>query len=103
MDTRDRLGEELKKIMDEDSESIVLSSDLMNRIIEKSKPKPTSQLRDFLNREIEIPLAPALIGFAALIALTIIPKDIFSDNSIQVIDIGGSQIIIRDDREVADK
>ena len=103
MDTRDRLGEELKKIMDEDSESIVLSSDLMNRIIEISKPKPTSQIRDFLNREIEIPLAPALIGFAALIALTIIPKDIFSDNSIQVIDIGGSQIIIRDDREVADK
>jgi hypothetical protein len=102
MNTRDRLGEELKKIMDEDSESIVLSSDFMNRIIEKSKPTPISRVRDFLNSEIEIPLAPALIGFAALIAITIIPKDIFKDNSIQVIDIGGSQIIIRDDREVAD-
>lgn len=103
MDTRDRLGEELKKIMDEDSESIVLTSDFMNRIIEKSKPTPISRVRDFLNHEIEIPLAPAIIGFAALIAITIFPKDIFKDNSIQVIDIGGSQIIIRGDREVADK
>lgn len=103
MDEMDKLGQEIKSILEEDSKGIALRGETINNIIKSSKPTLQIKFREFMNREIEIPLAPAIAGLAALLVISILPKGVFKDHNIQVIDIGGSQIIIRDDREVADK
>lgn len=103
MDVMDKLGQEIKSILEEDSKGIALRGETINNIIKSSKPTLQIKFREFMNREIEIPLAPAIAGLAALLVISILPKGVFKDHNIQVIDIGGSQIIIRDDREVADK
>lgn len=103
MNEMDKLGQEIKNIFEEDSKDIVLSSEAIDNILISSKPALLVKLKGFLNKEIEIPIAPAIAGLAALLIISILPKGVFKDHNIQVIDIGGSQIIIRDDREVADK
>lgn len=103
MNEMDKLGLEIKNILEEDSKGIALSSDAINSILKSSKPTLLVKLKEFMNKEIEIPLAPAVAGLAALLVISILPRGVFKDHKIQVIDIGGSQIIIRDDREVADK
>jgi hypothetical protein len=102
MNKVDKLGQEIKNIFEEDSEGIALSNETINNIIKNSKPSRMVKFRELMNKEIEIPLAPAIAGLAALLVISILPKGVFKDHNIQVIDIGGSQIIIRDDREVAD-
>lgn len=103
MDNKDLLGLELKSIMEEDSRDLKLSEQAINRIISSREKTWKDKLNDFLNKEIEIPLAPALVGFAALFVVTILPKNIFNDENIKIINIDSSQIIIRDGKEVGRK
>ena len=56
-----------------------------------------------LNKEIEIPLAPAIIGFAALVVLTIVPKDVMKLQKERIVDINCSQVIIRESYKVSKK
>lgn len=96
MDKRDLLGLEIKEVMEEETMDMGLSSKTIQNIISTRKRTWRDSLKDFLNKEIEIPLAPALVGFAALLAITSIPKDIFTNQNIKIIDIGSSQMIIRE-------
>lgn len=102
MDNKDFLGQELKSLMEEESKGVKLSDDLIEKIINSREKTWTDKLNDFLNKEIEVPLAPALVGFAALLAISILPKDILKNNNTRIIDIGSSQIIIRE-KEVSRK
>lgn len=102
MDKKDLLGRELKDIMDEDSKELELSQDIIDNIIFSRELTWRDKINNFLNKEVEIPLAPAIVGFAALLAITIIPKDIFKIEKIQVIQIGNSQILVRE-KEVSRK
>lgn len=96
MDKKDLLGLELKSIMEEDTKDLNLSPDAIKKIVGNRRKNWRDKVTDFLNKEIEIPLAPAIIGFAALLAITILPKDIFKNNQVRIIDIGPSQVIIRE-------
>ncbi|NSJ93083.1 hypothetical protein G7A79_28960, partial [Coprococcus sp. MSK.21.13] len=49
----------------------------------------------------EINLSPAIIGFVAILAITILPKDLFNKEKIEIINLNGSQIIFRSDKEVS--
>lgn len=100
MNKKDLLGLELKSVMEEDSVDLKLSDEAINKIISSREKTWKKKLNDFLNKEIEIPLAPALVGFAALFIVTILPKNIFNDENIKIINIDSSQIIIRDGKEV---
>ena len=102
MDNRDLLGKEIKSILKEDSDSIHLSNKLMEDILNSREKTWIEKLEDFLNKEIEIPLAPAIIGFFALLLVSIIPKDIFINQDIRVINIGSSQVFIKE-KEVSRK
>ena len=102
MDKKDLLGLEIKAIMEEDTKEIELSAITIEIIMKIRKRTWRDSVKDFLNKEIEIPLAPALVGFAALLAITAIPKDIFKNQNIKVINIGSSQMIIRE-KEVSRK
>lgn len=96
MDKKDLLGLEIKAVMEADTMGMELSSKTIQNIMNTRKRTWRDNLKDFLNKEIEIPLAPALVGFAALLAITSIPKDIFTNQNIKIIDIGSSQMIIRE-------
>lgn len=102
MDKKDLLGLELKSLMEEDTKDLNLSSDSIDKIIKSRKKTWRDKINDFLNTEIEIPLAPVIVGFAALLVISILPKNIFKDSNIRIIDIGTSQVIIRE-KEVGRK
>lgn len=88
--------------MDEDAKQLELSQDIINNIMNSRQLTWRDKMNQFLNKEIEIPLTPAIVAFAALLAITIIPKDIFKVEKIQVIQIGNSQILVRE-KEVSRK
>lgn len=92
---------ELKKIMEEETVNIVLSQDLKDRILNKRVKTTREKIKDFLNREIEIPLVPLLASFGLAILLIGLPRDLIKrqDNFV-TIDIGRSQIIVRDTGKV---
>lgn len=96
MDKKDLLGIELKSVMEEDSEGLELSANIIDNIMNTRDLTLRDKINNFLNKEIEIPLAPAIVGFAALLVITIIPKNIFINNEIKVINIGSSQVFIKE-------
>lgn len=100
MEKKDKLGIELKKIMEEETFDMTLSQEATDNILKNKKKKLSQRMNEFLNREIEIPLAPAIIGLAALFAITVIPKNIFDLQERQIINIEGSRIIVRERYEV---
>lgn len=101
MGNRDNFGDEIKSIMEDETCNLTLSQTAMDNIFKSRKKSVKEKIDEFLNREIEIPLAPAIVGLAALFAITIIPLDAFKSQKERIIDIGGSQIIIRESYEVS--
>lgn len=94
MDRKSKLEIELKSIMNEETKDINLSISTIDKILNHRKKGLREKIKDYLNKEIQIPLAPAVIGFAVLLVVTFTPKDIFKSQNIKVIDIGTSQMII---------
>lgn len=92
--------EKIREAMIEETKDIEMSKDLIDRIMSKRKKTWRQKLNQFLNKEIELPLFPVLVGVTALFIVSIIPRDIFSQPSRKTIDIGPSRIIIRDISEV---
>ncbi|NLB33766.1 MAG: hypothetical protein GX818_08410 [Tissierellia bacterium] len=103
MDKKDKLIMEIKSIMEEESFDLTLSQKTLDNIIQHRNKLLKEKISEFLNKEIEIPLAPAIIGFAALLAITLIPGDLFKSQNIRIIDMGGSHVIIRESYEVSKK
>lgn len=102
MDKKDMFAKELKSIMDEDTKGLELSQDTIDSIMNSRELTLKDKINSFLNKEVEIPLSPTIVAFAALLVITIIPKDIFKVEKIQVIQIGNSQILVRE-KEVSRK
>lgn len=102
MDKKDTLERELKSIMDEDTEGLELSSNIINSIMNSRELTWKDKVNNFLNKEVEIPLSPVMVGFAAIILISVIPKDIFKIEKIQIIEMGSSQILVRE-KEVSRK
>lgn len=100
MDKRDDLGKEIKDIMEEETFDLTLSQEALDNIFNSRRKTLKEKLVEFLNRQIEIPLAPVVVGLVALFAITIIPGESFKSYEERVIDIGGSQVIIREGYEV---
>ena len=96
MDKKDLLAIELKSVMEEESEGMELSQNIINNIMNSRELTLKDKINNFLNHEIEIPIAPAVVGFAALLFITSIPKDIFKNTETRVINIGSSQVYIKE-------
>ncbi|WP_326907216.1 hypothetical protein [Sedimentibacter sp. MB31-C6] len=103
MENKDKLGLEIKGIMEEEAFNVTLSQTTVDNIVKHKKKKLSHKINDFLNKEIEIPLAPSIIGLAALLLITIIPKDVLKSQNERTIDFGGSQVIVRESYEVSKK
>lgn len=103
MDNRDILGEEIKKIMQEDTFDITLSSAAVDNILSFRKKTLKEKINEFLNREIEVPLVPAVAVFLIVCAVGAVPRDILKVRMERTVDIGGSQIIFTEGRSTAER
>lgn len=101
MDRKDNFGKEIKSIMEEETFGLTLSQAALDNIFKNRKRTIKEKISEFLNREIEIPLAPVIVGLVALFVITIIPLEAFKSQKERIIDIGGSQVIIRERYEVS--
>ena len=101
MNNKDLLGLEIKSLLNEDTKNLVLSPLVINNIMSKRNKTWREKFNEFLDKEIEIPLSPVILGFAALLVITILPKDIIKSQEIKVINIGSSQIFIRNEKDVS--
>lgn len=107
MDKKDLLGLELKNLMEEDTRDLALSQETIDKILKESSPKEKDlsfldKIRAFLNKEVEVPLAPALVGLVAFLVFTSLPKDLLGYESKEIVEIGSNQVIISS-REVGQK
>lgn len=103
MNKRDNFEMEIKNIMEEETFDLTLSQKAFDNIIKHRKKSLREKIREFLNKDIEIPLAPAIVGLAALFAITLIPGNVFKSQNEEIINMGNSQVIIREDYEVSKK
>lgn len=101
MDKKDFLGQEIKIIMEEDTNNLNLSPNTIDKILSNREKTLKDRINQFLNKEIEIPLAPAVVGFAALLVISILPMDILKYQEVNIINIGSSQVFIRGEKEVS--
>lgn len=100
MDKRDELGKEIKDIMEEETFDMTLSQESKDKIFLNRRMSLRKRINNFLNREIEVPLAPIIIGMAGLLVISILPKNILNQPDERVVQIGGSQVIIREGYKV---
>lgn len=96
MDNKDLLGKEIKEIMIEETKDLSLSQYSIDKIIESKQKTWRDRLNQILDKEIEIPIAPAIVGFAALLVISILPKDLFENQEFKIINIGSSQVFVRE-------
>ena len=98
---KDKLGNELRLIMEEETKDIEISPGLMDKILLQRKRTWKEKISDFLNKEVEIPLIPVVASLALGLMIISIPKDLMVNKNIKVIDLGSSQIIVREDKGVS--
>lgn len=94
----DNFGSEIKDILIEESRHIIMSDSLKDSIIKNRKKTIRDKIREFLNREVEIPLIPIISGFAIVVLIIGFPKDMIYREDIRVLEGGSFNIIFRDER-----
>lgn len=97
---RDKLGDELKLIMEEETKDLEISPEFIDKILTQRKRTWRDKINDFLNREVEIPLIPLVASLALGLMVISIPKDLMVNKNVKVINLGSSQIIVREDKGV---
>lgn len=103
MDYKDTMGDEIKDILEEETKGLKLSTKAIDNIMASRKINLREKISNFLNKEIEIPLTPAIIGFVLILAISIFPKDFPTTKNVEIIEFNGSQIIMRSEKEVGRK
>ena len=103
MDYKDNMGDEIKNIFEDQAKNIKLSSKALDNIMASRKTSLREKISNFLNKEIEVPFFPVLIGFVLILGISIFPKDFPTSRNVEIININGSQIIITRDKEVTRK
>ena len=103
MTYKDNMGKEIKNIFEEETKDIKLSQASIERIMGSRKSTLRQRISNFLNREIEIPLTPAIIGFVVIIGISTFPKGFVSREKVEIINFNGSQIIMKSSKEVSMK
>ncbi|MGM0396423.1 MAG: hypothetical protein ACQEP4_05140 [Bacillota bacterium] len=101
MKRNDFLKNDIEKIFDEKAAEMEFTNQMMESVLNKTTRSNFGKLRRILNYELQIPLVPAAVGIAALLAISILPEGILEkQNNFTSIDIAGSQVLIQQDREV---
>ncbi len=96
MDNKDLLDKEINDLMIDETKDLTLSQSSIEKIVNSREKTLKDRLNILLDKEIEIPLAPAIVGFAALLIISILPKNLLENQEIKVINIGSSRIFVRE-------
>ena len=103
MNYKDNMGEEIKNIFEDGTKDLKLSSKTIDNIMASRQIGLREKISNFLNKEIQVPLAPAIIGFVLILGISIFPKDFPTSENVEIININGSQIIMTNGKEVSRK
>lgn len=96
MNNKDLLDKEINDLMIDETKDLTLSQSSIEKIVNSREKTLKDRLNILLDKEIEIPLAPAIVGFAALLIISILPKNLLENQEIKVINIGSSRIFVRE-------
>lgn len=102
MDNKDLLGKKIREFMIDETRELILSQQSIDKIVNSRERTLKDKINQFLDKEIEIPLAPAIVGFAALLVISILPRDLLKNQELKIINIGSSQVFVRE-KEVSKK
>ncbi len=101
MNRNDSIKDDIKDIYDEETNEMEFTNQMMESVLNKTTRANSGKIRRILNYELQIPLVPAAVGIAAVLAITILPEGILQKQyNFTTIDIAGSQVMIQEDREV---
>jgi hypothetical protein len=104
LDKKDLLEDPIKTIMEDETKELFLSESIKQNILETTNHSISRRLKEFLNKELELPLLPISLGLAAAIILSIVPvESLLEIPETRTIDFGTSQVIIRDYKEVSQR
>lgn len=98
---KDKLGLEIKNIMNNETENIEMTQRLKDKILLHRKKTFREKINEFLNKEIEMPFVPVIGGFMLIILITSIPVDLMKNDNIKIVNVGSSQMIFRDEKRVS--
>jgi len=101
MSREDFLKDDMKKIFDEEASDIEFTDKMMESVLDQTTRSGKGKLRRILNYELQIPLIPAAVAVAALLAVSILPEGILEKQyRITAIEMAGSQVMVQEDKEV---
>jgi hypothetical protein len=101
MSREDFLKDDMKKIFDEETSDIEFTDKMMESVLDQTTRSGKGKLRRILNYELQIPLIPAAVAVAALLAVSILPEGILEKQyRITAIEMAGSQVMVQEDKEV---
>ena len=96
--------DDIKKIFDEEVSEMEFTDKMVDSILDKTTRSRYGRIRSILNYELQIPLIPAAVAVAALLAVSIMPEGILEKHyRFTTIEIAGSQVMIQEDKEVTRK
>ena len=98
---KDKLGLEIKDIMNNETENIEMTQRLKDKILLHRKKTLREKINEFLNKEIEFPLVPVVGSLMLVLLITSVPKDIIKNEKIKIVNVGSSQMIFREGKEVS--
>lgn len=101
MDYKNPIDDEIRNILKEDADDLKLSFSAVENIKRSRKITLREKISTLLNHEIEIPLAPAIIGFVLVIGISIFPRDFELPSKTEIVNLNGSQIIIQKNKGVS--
>ena len=103
MNYKDFMGKEIKDILEEETKDMKLSSKTLDKIMKSREISLIEKISNFLNKKIRISIAPAILGFVLILGISMFPKNFPTTEKLEIIEINGSQIIMKSKREVARK
>lgn len=98
---KDKLGMEIKNIMIDETKEIEMTQRLKDKILLHRKKTFREKINEFLNKEIEFPLVPVVGSLMLVLLITSVPKDIIKNEKIKIVNVGSSQMIFREGKEVS--
>ncbi|HZH93660.1 MAG TPA: hypothetical protein VFD79_06115 [Tissierellaceae bacterium] len=101
MNRDDFIKDDIKKIFDDEASEIKFTDEMMENVLDQTTRSGKGKIRRILNYELQIPLIPAAVAVAAILAVSILPEGILEKQyRFTAIEMAGSQVMVQEDKEV---
>lgn len=101
MNREDLFEDDIKETFEEEASEMEFTDKMLEAVLDQTTRSGKGKLRRILNYELQIPLIPAAVAVAALLAVSILPEGILEKQyRITAIEMAGSQVMVQEDKEV---